>query len=149
MAAKDELSPSARELLKKVKQRYMQSGDFNGLHINTSLNSRDDIETAAELADAGLIEVVGPSDYPNIHIRPWTSRRTVAEQIDELRGLSADDYGVCLYPKAKALKRLKLPKKFEDAPFAKAMARGRSILELAFFSPPSVTICTVTGFASR
>ncbi|WP_240987121.1 hypothetical protein [Arthrobacter sp. Soil736] len=63
MAAKDELSPSARELLKKVKQHYMKSGDFNELHVNTSWNSRDDIEAAAELADAGLIEVVGPGDY--------------------------------------------------------------------------------------
>lgn len=135
MAAKDDLSPSARKLLKKVKQRYMTSGDFNGLHVSTIRNSREDIEAAAELADAGLIEVVGPSDYMNIHIRPWPSRRTVAEQIEELRGLSDDDYGVCLYPRAKALKRMKLPEKFEDVPFARAMARGRSTLELAYFSP--------------
>jgi hypothetical protein len=135
MAAQIDLSPSARELLKKVKQRYMKSGDFNGLHINTTWNSRDDIEAAVELAHARLIEVVGPSDYMNIHIRPWPSRRTVAEQIGELRELSDDDYGVCLYPKAKALKRMKLPTKFENAPFARAMARGRSTLELAFFSP--------------
>lgn len=135
MAAKDDLSTSASELLKKVKRRYMESRDFNGLHVSTTRNSRDEIETAMELVVAGLIEVVGPSDYMNIHIRPWPSRRTVGEQIEELRGLSEDDYGVCLYPKAKALKRLKLPKKFEDAPFARAMARGRSTLELAFFSP--------------
>ncbi|MDQ0678865.1 hypothetical protein QFZ30_002247 [Arthrobacter pascens] len=135
MAAKDDLSTSARELLKKVKRRYMESRDFNGLHVSTTRNSGDEIETAIELVVAGLIEVVGPSDYMNIHIRPWPSRRTVAQQIEELRGLSDDDYGVCLYPKARALKRLKLPKKFEDAPFARAMARGRSTLELAFFSP--------------
>jgi hypothetical protein len=134
MAAKVGLSASARGMLKKTKQRYMESRDFNGLHISTTRNSRDEIEAAVELANADLIEVVGPSDYMNIHIRPWPSRRTVAEQIEELRELSDDDYGVCLYPKAKALRRMKLPEKFDDAPFARAMARGRSTLELAFFS---------------
>jgi len=134
MAAQDNLSPSARELLKKVKRRYMESRDFNGLHVSTARNTRGEIEAAVELIDADLIEIVGPSDYLNIHIRPWPSRRTVAEQVEELRKLSDDDYGVCLYPKAKALKRMKLSEKFEDAPFAKAMARGRSTLELAFFS---------------
>ena len=134
MAAKDDLSPSARELLKKVKRRYMESRDFNGLHVSTAQNTRGEIEAAVELINADLIEIVGPSDYLNIHIRPWPSRRTVAEQVEELRELSDGDYGVCLYPKAKALKRIKLPKKFESAPFARAMARGRSTLELAFFS---------------
>jgi hypothetical protein len=134
MAVKEDLSASARGLLKTVKRRYMESRDFNGLHVSTTRNSCDEIQAAAELANAGLVEVVGPSDYMNIHIRPWPSRRTVAEQVAELRELSDEDYGVCLYPKAKALKRIKLPEKFEDAPFARAMARGRSTLELAFFS---------------
>ena len=135
MASKDDLTTSARELLKNVKRRYMESRDFNGLHLNTSRNSPEEINAAVELVNAGLIEVVGPGDYLNIHIRPWPSRRAVTEQVDELRGLSAEDYGVCVYPKAKALKRSKLPRKFEDAPFARAMARGRSTLELTFFSP--------------
>ncbi|MGF9663152.1 hypothetical protein AAIH25_14945 [Arthrobacter crystallopoietes] len=134
MAAQDDLSPSARELLKKVKRRYMESRDFNGLHVRTAQNTHGEIEAAVELIDADLIEIVGPSDYMNIHIRPWPSHRTVAEQVEELRELSDDDYGVCLYPKTKALKRMKLSKKFENAPFARAMARGRSTLELAFFS---------------
>lgn len=55
-------------------------------------------------------------------------------QVEEIRELSADAYGVALYPMAKAMKRVKLPKRYEDAPFARAMARGRSTLEVAFFS---------------
>lgn len=101
------------------------------MHVSSTRNSRDEIEAATELANAGLVEVVGPGDYPNIHIRPWPSRRTIDEQIEELRGLSDDDYGD---PTTKTLKGKKLPKRFEDAPFARAMARGRSTLELAFFS---------------
>ncbi|GAA3278535.1 ATPase AAA [Paenarthrobacter aurescens] len=130
----EDLSASARGMLKKVKRRYLESRDFNGLHVSTSRNTTEEIDGAVELAEAGMVEVVGPSDYLNIHIRPWPSRRTVAKQIEELRELSEDDYGVCLYPKAKALKKTKLPGKFENAPFSKAMARGRSTLELAFFS---------------
>lgn len=47
MAAKDDLSLSAREMLKKVKRRYMESRDFNGLHISTTRNSHNEIEAAS------------------------------------------------------------------------------------------------------
>lgn len=134
MAAKRNLSPGARDILAQVQQRYLKSRDFNGLHIRRDQVTDEVIETAVELAEAGLVQVVGHDDYMNIHIRPWPSRRTVADQIEELRELSEDDYGVALYPMAKAMKGVKLPKKYEDAPFSRAMARGRSTLELAFFS---------------
>lgn len=62
----------------------------------------------------------------NIHIRPWPLRRTGAEQIAALRKLIENDYGVALYPLAKAMKGVKLPKKCEHAPFSRAMTRGRS-----------------------
>lgn len=71
----------------------------------------------------------------NIHIRPWPSRRTPELQIEELCDLSTDDYGVALYPMAKAMESVKLPARYDDAPFSRAMARGRSTLEVAFFSP--------------
>lgn len=134
MAATLDLSPAARDLLKRVKQRYLKSRDFNGLHIRPDRSTNEEIEAAVHLIEAGLIQVVGQGDYLNIHIRPWPSRRTPAEQIEELRELSEDDYGVALYPTAKAMKAVKLPKKYEDTPFSRAMARGRSTLEVAFFS---------------
>lgn len=135
MAKKSDLSPFARDLLKAVKQRYLKSRDFNGLHIRASRTSAEEIQAAVELVEAGLIQVVGPADYMNIHIRPWPSRRSAEMQIEELRGLSTDDYGVALYPMPKAMKNAKLPAKYDDAPFSRAMARGRSTLEAAFFSP--------------
>jgi hypothetical protein len=134
LAAKAALSPIARDLLKGVKQRYLKSRDFNGLHFRRDRATDEEIEAAVELVAAGLVQVVGQSDYMNIHIRPWPSRRTPAMQIEELRELSEDDYGVALYPLAKAMKEVKLPRKYEDAPFSRAMARGRSTLEVAFFS---------------
>ncbi|MGP9490033.1 hypothetical protein CIK76_13110 [Glutamicibacter sp. BW80] len=134
MAKKTDLSPAARDLLKTVKKRYLKSGDFNGLHIRFDCSSSDKIRAVVELVEFGLVQVVGPADYMNIHIRPWPSRRTPAVQIEELRELSGDDYGVALYPMAKAMNGAKLPKRYENAPFSRAMARGRSTLELAFFS---------------
>ena len=134
MALDADPSPAARDLLKRVVRRYLESRDFNGLHIRTELCSRVEIDAAIELTDEGLVQVVGQSDYMNIHIRPWPSRRTVEAQVKELRGLSADDYGVALYPMARALVGVELPKKCENAPFNLAMARGRSTLEVAFFS---------------
>lgn len=134
MAINQDLTPAAGDLLKRVKQRYLKSEDFNGLHIRPDQASHEEIEAAVELVEEGLVQVVGSSDYMNIHIRPWPSRRTPTMQIEELRELSEGDYGVALYPMAKALKGVKLPKKYEDAPFSRAMARGRSTLEVAFFS---------------
>jgi hypothetical protein len=134
MAKKPDLSPAARDLLKAVKKRYVKSRDFNGLHIRPDRTSSGEIQAAVELVEAGLVQVVSPADYMNIHIRPWPSRRTPAMQIEELRELSAGDYGVALYPMAKAMKHVKLPAKYDDAPFSRAMARGRSTLEVAFFS---------------
>lgn len=134
MAKKSDLSPAACDLLKAVKQRYLKSRDFNGLHIRPSRTSAEEIRAAVELVEASLVQVVGPADYMNIHIRPWPSRRTPEMQIEELRDLSTDHYGVALYPLAKAMKNVKLPAKFDDAPFSRAMARGRSTLEAAFFS---------------
>lgn len=134
MTKKTDLSLTARNLLKTVKKRYLKSRDFNGWHIRFDHSSSDEVHAAIELVEAGLVQVVGPTDYMNIHIRPWPSRRTPAMQIEELRELSSDDYGVALYPMAKAMKKVKLPRKYEDTPFSRAMARGRSTLELAFFS---------------
>ncbi|MER8026724.1 hypothetical protein [Glutamicibacter protophormiae] len=134
MAEKQSFPDLAYALLKKVKKRYLKSGDFNGFHVSATRNSRAEIIAAVELVKSGLVEVVGPSDYPNIHIRPWSPRRTVDAQSEELLNLTGDDYGVCLYPTKKTLKKQKLPTRFDDAPFSRAMARGCSTLELAFFS---------------
>lgn len=134
MTAETPLSRNARDLLQDVKRRYLKSRDFNGLHIRRGRASDEQIEAAVELVEAGLVQVVGQDDYMNIHIRPWPSRRTPVMQMQELRELSPKDYGVALYPMPRAMKGVRLPRRYENAPFARAMARGRSTLEVAFFS---------------
>ena len=125
------LSDEASGLLTLVRDRYLKSRDFNGLHI---YGGRVDgaREPALELVRAGLIQVVSSADYQNIHIRPW-SRRAVADQVQDLVVLDLDDYGVCLYPTQAGMKGSRLPNRMQGRPYERAMARGKGALELAFF----------------
>lgn len=128
------LSPEAEAVLAAVRKRYIHSRDFNGFYLSGRGTAPEHLSAAVELLDMGLVQVVGESDYLNIHIRPWPSRRTVDAQRQELMSLSPEMYGVCLYPTALGMKGVRLPKRFKDAPYSTAMARGRSTLELAYFS---------------
>lgn len=130
---KNQLSGDAIELLERVRQKYLGS-DFNGLHLYGEIIVPEIVMASIELLEAGLVEVVGGQDYLNIHIRPWHSRRTIEAQIDELRELEPEDYGVCIYPTELAMKHEPLPDRFETAPFLTAMARGKATLQPAFFS---------------
>ena len=129
-----QLSEIASELLDKVRQKYLDSHDFNGLHLHGEMIMPEMIKASTELLEAGLIEIVSGHDFLNIHIRPWHSRRTVQAQIDELMELDSGDYGVCLYPTELAMKHVPLPERFENAPFLTAMARGKATLQPAYFS---------------
>jgi hypothetical protein len=127
-----ELSPEAVKLMGLIRDRYLGSRDFNGLHTRANL-----VETAraptVELLEAGLIQVVTGADYMNIHIRPWPSKRSTNDQIQDMRDLTSSDYGVCLYPTTAGMKGIRLPSRFSGRPYARAMARGKGTLELAYF----------------
>lgn len=127
-----EVSAEAAELMGRIRERYLGSRDFNGLHIRAKL-VEPARAPAIELVEAGLVQVVTAADYMNIHIRPWPSRRPVEDQIQDMRGLSAADYGVCLYPTAAGMRGVRLPARLNGRPYARAMARGRGTLELAYF----------------
>ena len=128
------LSEAAKLLLAEVRDRYLNSGDFNGFYLAGRGTDSVVVGAAVELLDHGLIQVVGENDYMNIHIRPWPSRRTVDAQRDELRALAPEMYGVCLYPTAAGMQSVRMPKRFKDSPYSLEMARGHSTLELTFFS---------------
>jgi hypothetical protein len=127
-----ELSVEAARLLALVRKRYLRSADFNGLHIYGDVVNATR-EPAIELLEAGLIQVMTGADYMNIHIRPWPSKRSTSEQIEDIRELDSDEYGLCLYPTASGMKGVRLPAKVAGRPYARAMARGKGTLELAFF----------------
>jgi len=123
---------ATEELLKAVRTKYLGSGDFNGLYIDRGFG-QDVLDAATELVRRGLLQVVSEADYPNPHIRPWASRRTIGQQIGSLETIRPDDYGVCLYPTPEGMKGVRLPKRFSGRPYEQAIARGRGVLELAYF----------------
>jgi hypothetical protein len=127
-----ELSAEALELMGRIRQRYLGSREFNGLHIRAKLvgSAR---APAIELLKAGLIQVMTGADYMNIHIRPWPSKRSTDDQIQDMRDLTSSDYGVCLYPTAAGMKSVRLPSRLTGRPYARAMARGKGTLQLAYF----------------
>ncbi|GAA1231254.1 hypothetical protein JOF42_000523 [Microbacterium phyllosphaerae] len=134
MAAKQrpELSAEAVELMGLIRDRYLGSGEFNGLHIRKA-RVESARAPAIELLEASLIQVMTGADYPNIHIRPWPSKRSTDDQIQDMRDLTRSDYGLCLYPTTAGMKGVRLPSRLAGRPFARAMARGKGTLELAYF----------------
>lgn len=124
------------DLLGEVINFYIKvSRDFNGLTLRAdSPPSR--IDEAIELTRLGLIQVVTGEDYLNPHIRPWQSQRTVESQIQSLVALRAGAFSsaACLYPTVAGMKGVRLPKRFDGRPYEQELARGRGVLELAYFT---------------
>lgn len=126
--------PLPEELLKAVVEKYLKSGDFNGLYLPANVK-QDLVQRAKLLVSEGMLEVmVSGVDYLNPHIRPWPSRRTLESQIESLDELSVADYGIVLYPTPLALKGVRVPARLKSQPFGEALAKGRGTLELAYFS---------------
>lgn len=118
-------------LLTEVLAQYRTSRDFNGFYVGP--DKTDLFDPAIALTRAGLIQVVSEKDYPNPHIRPWPSKRSLEDQVESIHDLTGSDYGLCLYPTPKALANHPAPDHYSDEPFRQAMADGRGTLELAFF----------------
>jgi hypothetical protein len=121
----------ARALLRDVIQRYLESGDFNGLFVTAGDKRR---EAAERLIEEGAIEVVSINDFPNPHIRLWASQRTANEQIAALEAaIDGSTYGVCLYPRTPVLEDLDHVLSLADQPFRQRLARGGGQLDVVFF----------------
>jgi len=120
-----------QQLLKRIIDHYLRSRDFNGSYFHEEAEA--DRKEAIELVREGLVQVVGEVDYPNPHIRPWPTRRSIDEQVASIETLLTSQYGVCLYPTPKALASRRISKALADRPYRKAMAKGRGTLELAYF----------------
>jgi hypothetical protein len=112
-------------------KHYLGSGDFNGVFIRAG----DARGAAAEaLIREGLVEVIGEEDFPNPHIRPWASRRSIDEQISSLAAaLAGQNYGVCLYPTPSALVDREDVKTLADRPYTQRLAAGAGQLDIAYF----------------
>lgn len=119
------------ELLESVKARYLTSRDFNGFYV--SQESAAHIPEAIRLVKSGLVQVVSEEDYPNPHIRPWPSRRSIEAQVKSLEALIQSQYGLCLYPTPEAVSQAEVETIDAGEPFRRALAAGQGTLELAYF----------------
>ena len=120
--------------LQKIVERYLSSPDFNGLPFDSSSELVESLPALADLLRSGLLEIVSEADFPNPHIRPWPSRRTVDEQLADLDTAAQGTGRVCLYPTAAALSELLPPDLHRDQPYRRQLAAGCGQLELAYFS---------------
>jgi hypothetical protein len=131
------MTPNAVKLLGEVRKFYLTSHDFNGLPLRDGVDALI-IEAATQLVSVGLLQAVAEGvDFPNPHIRPWPSKRTVADQVDSLEALTRDDVSsdVCLYPTPQGMKGVRLPKRFAGRPYEIDIAKGQGVLELVYFTP--------------
>jgi hypothetical protein len=120
-----------QELLSRVIHRYLESGDFNGLFVAPG---SEDGNAAEALIRAGQAEVISDEDFPNPHIRPWSSMRSAEEQIKSVRGaIEGASDGVCLYPTALALADRDEIRDLADSPYTQRLAAGGGQLDIAYF----------------
>src|SRR5437016_835927 len=107
---------ASQDLLAKVIDRYLGSRDFNGFFIGAGDSRGAAVEM---LIREGLVELIGEDDFPNPHIRPWKSRRSVDEQSGSLAAaLAGENYGICLYPTSTALADKEEVRALADQPYA-------------------------------
>lgn len=125
--------PTPEALMKAVVNQYLKSGEFNGLLLLPDVEPAL-IDVAKGLVADGKVQVMSEVDYPNPHIRPWPSRRTIESQLASLDELTDDAGGVVLYPTSSALRGVRVPARLRGQPFSAAMAKGRGSLEIAYFS---------------
>lgn len=124
---------SGKGLLDTIVAFYVESGDFNGLPVDSETLTSAQIDEARRLVQDGFVHVVTGEDYLNMHIRPWASQRTVEAQVTDL-----DEVGsratACLYPTVQAMEGRPEPGRWPDEPYRRRMAAGAGTLELAYFS---------------
>jgi hypothetical protein len=127
------LGLSKNTILRQTVERYLNSGDFNGLAVHGRLSPKQ-AQAIRELILADHLQLVSEKDYPNPHIRPWPSRRSKEDQLSELARLGQGDYyGFCLYPTSTAMRERLRPDQFMLEPYRRRLTEGAGSLELAYF----------------
>lgn len=128
------MANNSLNILNRISDFYLESRDFNGLPIRPENLTGKDIKAVEELLRQGLVQVVSENDFPNPHIKPWASRRSVAEQIKDMASAHKDGTPqACLYPTPKSMKT-RIEGRFRDEPYRKRLAQGYGMLEPAYFS---------------
>src|SRR5258708_9990186 len=124
----------ADRVLHMVVGSYLGSADFHGMLVPWPDLTRADGRALERLIRNGDVEVIAEVDFPNPHIRPWSSRRRIESQVSSLRDAIAGKGPICLYPTRQAL----VPRLKEDAhrgaPYKRRMAEGAGALDVLYFT---------------
>jgi hypothetical protein len=119
------------ELVEKVAQRYLDSGDFNGVSLAALLKGRGSkaLDAVRNLVQQNILEIVAENwDFP--YIKRMAARDTSA-QLDVLQPDNAST--ICVYPTVKCMSRA-LPRSYAgNRPFTRLLALGHPQLEPMFF----------------
>lgn len=110
------------EILKKVTDHYINSGDFNGLP--NSFN----IDEISELINEGYIEILWYEVSVNPYIKGLPLTIPIEKQIE---ALIKDPESIVLYPSKKHLSSLEL---YHEKPFTNMLLNGEAQLKILFFS---------------
>ncbi len=122
--------------LDDVVRFYLESRDFNGLPLGPLPDGWNADRLRALVTD-GLVQAVTDKDYPNMHIRPWSSKRSPVDQAADVDAAISGAGACCLYPTPAAMQDRDLSR-FAGRPYAEAIARGTGVLDLAFFEMAAV-----------
>lgn len=128
---------SASPELEEIVRFYLDSGDFNGYPLTAVLPSAWNAKVLSRLVSEGLVQVVTDADYPNPHIRPWASKRSIADQGGDLNAALQGSGSCCLYPTPSAMQGRPLSV-YDQRPYTKRVAEGTGVLELVYFDMAAI-----------
>jgi|LGVF01.1.fsa_nt_gb hypothetical protein len=123
------------EILRKIKEFYLNSHDFNGLPVRNIV--RDSKVEEIELNDILIslirekkISLVFGDIHPNPHIKAfWEEKEEI--QIEKLQKSNLEP--VCAYPSGVHLKEFVDPSEYQDRPFTLRLALGEPQLSYLSF----------------
>lgn len=116
-----------KDIIEKVKDYYLNSGDFNGLPLNwIESNSYDKI---CCLIDEKIIEIYSSRYELNPHIKRLPQKLSIDQQKEEVLENSNQ---VVLYPTQEYMSEINVS---EERPFTKMLVDGKAQLEIVYFQP--------------
>jgi hypothetical protein len=124
--------PLASDLLNQITEFYLNSGDFNGIPLNSLLKPERAaaLETLKKLVLKELVEAYS-GEYDNPHIKRLAPM-PVPRQLQFLTGANGSG-SVCLYPSTKRMTRVLPGRAYRSRPFTRLLALGHPQLEPVFF----------------
>lgn len=125
------------KIVRQVIEKYLSSGDFNGLsytslHQSLNIDENTLLILLSELIEEDQIEIVYGDYHPNPHIKAF-SGLDKSEQFSKLKNHELLSYA-CLYPHSSVLKNIsQISIEYADRPYSKELALGAGQLDYRAF----------------